>query len=120
MRDQNYHETFNRLDELWEAEEYRTKKLSLDLPHAYAIFSDWHLGNGKGADNFRRNKAALVRALRYYKERGFTLILLGDVEELWQFDFDEIRSRYDASIYRRLREFPRQQLHRVFMPSACR
>lgn len=108
----DHQETFSRLDELWAADEQRTKRL---CPHAnYAILSDFHLGNGRGADNFRHNEEALIEALQYYRQRDFSLILLGDVEELWQFDFEEIRSRYDHTVYQELREFPEERVYRVF------
>jgi len=48
------------------------------------IFSDHHRGQNDGADDFRRCKSAYHAALGYYIEAGFTLYLLGDVEELWE------------------------------------
>ncbi len=47
-------------------------------------FSDHHRGQNDGADDFRPCKAAYHAALGYYLEAGFTLYLLGDVEELWE------------------------------------
>ena len=49
------------------------------------IFSDHHRGTGEDdADDFRRCERAYRAALAYYLEYGFTLALLGDVEELWE------------------------------------
>jgi UDP-2,3-diacylglucosamine pyrophosphatase LpxH len=48
------------------------------------VFSDHHRGQNDGADDFRPCKAAYHAALGYYLEAGFTLYLLGDVEELWE------------------------------------
>jgi len=49
------------------------------------IFSDHHRGTGKDdADDFRRCQRAYRAALGHYFEHGYTLALLGDVEELWE------------------------------------
>jgi UDP-2,3-diacylglucosamine pyrophosphatase LpxH len=106
------------------AQEYASKRLTelggrelpeLPLRHAsYVLISDLHLGNGGGADDFRRNESTLAAALDHYHAGGYRLILLGDTEELWQFDIHEIRAKYDASIYARIQGFAPDRLHRVF------
>jgi len=48
------------------------------------LFSDHHRGQNDGADDFKPCKAAYHAALAHYLETGFTLCLLGDVEELWE------------------------------------
>lgn len=48
------------------------------------VFSDHHRGEQDGADDFRHCKPAYHAALGYYLESGYTLYLLGDVEELWE------------------------------------
>lgn len=48
------------------------------------IFSDHHRGGRDGADQFSLCKPAYHAALGYYLEAGFELLLLGDVEDLWQ------------------------------------
>lgn len=101
-----------RLDTLLQAPPARVQCLPLN--RRYAILSDLHLGNGGRADNFHRNEQSLLRALQYYRKHGYSLILLGDIEELWQFDLNKIRERYGATIYKQLRAFPRHRLYRVF------
>jgi len=39
---------------------------------------------------------------------------LGDVEEFWQFDFIKICDRYVKSIYKLLKNFPDNKVHRIF------
>jgi UDP-2,3-diacylglucosamine pyrophosphatase LpxH len=90
-----------------------TRKLPL-AGKKYAIFSDTHLGDGGRADDFRDNEGAFKRALDHYYKNKFSLILLGDIEELWQFDLDEITRRYDKIIYQKIRKFPADHVHRVF------
>jgi len=48
------------------------------------IFSDHHRGARDGADDFLRCERAYRAALGHYLEAGHTLLLLGDVEELWE------------------------------------
>ena len=50
------------------------------------LFSDLHKGQGKndGADDFRRCKPTYLAALDHYWNQGYELLLLGDVEELWE------------------------------------
>lgn len=50
----------------------------------FIIFSDQHRGARNGADDFQRSERAYNAALAYYNELGYTLIALGDVEELWE------------------------------------
>ena len=48
------------------------------------IFSDHHRGERDGADDFMSCEKAYSAALGYYLELGYTLIVLGDAEELWE------------------------------------
>lgn len=50
----------------------------------WILFSDLHKGAKNGADDFRRCEAIYVRALEHYFEKGFSLCVLGDAEELWE------------------------------------
>jgi len=99
-----------RLSELWQRD---LPELPLDT-FRYVLVSDLHLGHGGKADDFRRNEATLALALDYYDANRFVLVLLGDTEELWQFDIAEIKARYEESIYRRIRGFAPDRLWRVF------
>jgi predicted TIM-barrel fold metal-dependent hydrolase len=57
----------------------------LDLATArYVVFSDQHKGQRDGADDFARCEWAYIGALKYYDREGYTLVVLGDVEELWE------------------------------------
>jgi hypothetical protein len=50
----------------------------------YIIFSDHHRGVRDRADDFRHSERAYNAALAYYYALGHTLVVLGDVEELWK------------------------------------
>ena len=101
--------TFARLTEVLEsASELPTKDVS------YAVISDTHLGDGGRADDFPHNEEVLARALEWYRQKGFEVILLGDIEELWQFDVGKIVSRYQNSIHCEIGKFGSDRVHRVF------
>lgn len=59
-------------------------QLPLDMDSKYVIFSDCHRGSGKSNDNFTRNEFLYIAALKYYLNRNFTYIELGDGDELWE------------------------------------
>ncbi len=80
----------------------------------YVIISDTHMGDGGEADDFRENEKALTRALAYYKDNGYHLILLGDVEEFWQFDLERIAKKYGNSVYAALKAFDGDRVFRVY------
>lgn len=90
----------------------KTLRLSLSGGR-FALLSDLHLGNGRSADGFRANEAALASALRSYLQSGHTLLLLGDIEELWQFGRGEIQERYGPGIYSLLEVFGPKRIIRI-------
>jgi UDP-2,3-diacylglucosamine pyrophosphatase LpxH len=64
----------------------------------YIIFSDQHRGARNGADDFQRAERAYNAALAYYFHRGYTLVVLGDVEELWEETPAAVISAYRHSL----------------------
>ena len=103
--------TFYKLSELWRNESVPL----LDTKNEkYFIISDLHLGDGRGADNFHENEETLETALEHYQECGYKLILLGDIEEFWQFEMSSIVDRYESSIYKKIRAFGDDNVYRVF------
>lgn len=71
--------------------------LDVNSHEPWIMFSDQHKGAGDGADEFRLCKDTCLAALRQYDGDGFRLVLLGDVEELWENDVsDVIRMNRDA------------------------
>lgn len=66
-------------------QEQEEGKVMLDIQDAkFVIFSDHHKGNRNGADDFWVCEPAYNAALAYYDRLGYTLVVLGDVEELWE------------------------------------
>lgn len=58
------------------------------------VFSDHHRGAGDQADDFRRCEHAYTAALGWYLKQGYRLLLLGDVEELWEERPETALARY--------------------------
>lgn len=102
----------NQLDNLWNKDENTITLATRNKK--YAIISDLHMGNGGESDDFKENEKATVNALKYYRNNGYTLILLGDIEELWQFSADEVVSEYNDSVYKYMRDFGDKNIYRVF------
>lgn len=62
------------------------------------LFSDHHKGDCSAADDFKKNSRLYDKALSYYKNKGFKLIVLGDNEELWENRYDQILPHYKKLI----------------------
>jgi len=62
------------------------------------VFSDHHRGNRDGADDFRKCEAAYNAALEHYFNAGYTLLALGDAEELWENRPGQVLEAYDTSL----------------------
>lgn len=102
-----------RLDEFYNGTEKFTV-LPQNSITKYALFSDLHMGDGnKKADSFVHNVDIMNSALKYYKSNDYSLIFLGDVEDLWIFDLDIIKARYDKKIYSLIRSFGDEKVYRI-------
>lgn len=72
--------------------------LPLDSCSKYVIFSDCHRGTGKANDNFLKNELLYLAALKYYFQKSFTYLELGDGDELWENrSFDAIKQMHPDS-----------------------
>ena len=92
-----------------------THKATLELssPHKYVAFSDQHKGGGDRADEFRKCRDTYVAALNHYLQNGFTLILLGDVEELWEQGFKTVKKTH-SDVLELEGSFPANRYYRVW------
>lgn len=73
----------------------KASSVSLDNSSKVLILSDLHMGNGGRRDEFRRN-AELVKTMlgSYYLPEKYSLVLNGDVEELFKFSLESIVSEW--------------------------
>lgn len=79
----------------------------------YVVISDLHMGNKSKADDFKHNENIVKHALDYYKKKKYKLILLGDIEERWQFDLENITSKY-GDLYAKIKTYGDDRVYRVF------
>jgi predicted phosphodiesterase len=52
--------------------------------------------------------------MNYYRQNGYSVILLGDIEEFHRVDSAAILRKYDQTLYHSLRSFSPGKVHRVF------
>ena len=62
------------------------------------VLSDQHKGARDGADDFQRCERAYNAALAYCDHLRYGLLLLGDVEELWENSFEEVAESYATTL----------------------
>lgn len=60
----------------------------------FIIFSDQHKGGRNGADDFVLAEPNYMAALEYYNNHDFSLICLGDCEELWENTLGKVKDSY--------------------------
>jgi predicted phosphodiesterase len=65
----------------------------------FIIFSDLHKGARNGADDFWVCERAYNAALAYYFHGGYTLVSLGDVEELWEERPRAVLRAYERTLF---------------------
>ena len=91
----------SELDRLWET----AKRIPYGPEDKFVIFSDQHRGDNSWADDFAHNQSLYFFALQHYYEQGYTLIELGDCDELWEnSDFACIRQAH-SHVFWQLQRF---------------
>jgi predicted phosphodiesterase len=93
----------------------RQKEGAIRLPpeHRYIIFSDHHKGGRTRADPFIQCEATYLAALDHYHSQGYTLIILGDGEELLEESIERVLNAYPEVLEREARFHP-DRLIRIF------
>jgi len=73
----------------------KAKAVHLDQSSRILILSDLHMGNGGRLDEFRQNAELLKCILgSYYLPEKYSLVLNGDIEELFKFSLKNITSKW--------------------------
>jgi len=80
----------------------------------FILFSDHHRGKGDAADDFRNAKENYAAALDYYYHRNFTLINLGDSEELWECAPAEVIEYYKDSLEQEVKFFEDGRYYKLY------
>lgn len=79
--------------------------VDFDSDSKIVLMSDQHRGDGSSADEFAKNKVVVTHALSHYLAEGYTLVELGDTEDLWEFPNVKHIVRAHGIVYGKLREF---------------
>jgi len=84
----------------------REGKLELNSDRRYVIFSDHHKGGRNKADDFRQCEPTYLAALDHYLAHGYTLIILGDAEEMWEEQVGIVMAAYKNVFESEARFYP--------------
>lgn len=93
------------------------KGLVLPCDHqttAIIIFSDQHKGGRDGSDDFMLAETNYLTALGYYYDKGFTLVNLGDCEELWENKPSVVIEKNRTSLLEEARFLQQDRYYRIF------
>lgn len=115
MAESNKAQAFSdRLEDLLKTSSKAVKHLPVGEGHKYVVYSDLHVVNKRYQDRFKRNETVAVESMNYYQQNGYSVILLGDIEEFHRVDSASILKEYEQTLYDALRAFPSEKVHRVF------
>lgn len=93
----------------------RIARVHAELTKArFIIFSDQHKGAKNGSDDFMPAEASYLGALEYYYGNGYTLISLGDEEELWENLPGAVRDNNPLTIASQQRFVDQDRFYKVF------
>jgi len=89
--------------------------LPFDIATAkYVILSDQHKGARDFADDFRLSEKNYLCALQHYYEREFTLIAVGDCEELWENSPNSVIEKNRLVLLEEARFLQKDRYYRTF------
>ncbi len=92
-----------RLSEVFNA----SPVIPFDYNTPMIFFSDCHRGIGETTEPFTQNEQLYYYALRYYYNKGYTYVEVGDGDEMYLYSSDRIQSRY-GQIFDLLHDFNRR------------
>lgn len=100
---------FKALDKLYLDTLQLTGKKGLMMPFdlqndKVIIFSDQHKGARDGADDFMMAEPNYLAALAHYDQQEYTLIALGDSEELWENSLTKVK-KYNEATFKAEKKF---------------
>jgi predicted phosphodiesterase len=80
----------------------------------FIIFSDQHKGARDFADDFRLAEKNYISALNHYLSNNFTMISLGDCEELWENKPDVVMAKNQADLQLESQFLEQGRYYRVY------
>ncbi len=92
----------------------RQTKRPLQTSDRYVIFSDHHKGARNEADDFLPCEHTYLAALDHYLAEDYTLIILGDAEELWEEKARDVLAAYKNVLLSEARFYQEDRYIRVY------
>ncbi|WP_119080467.1 metallophosphoesterase [Chitinophaga alhagiae] len=80
----------------------------------FVIFSDQHKGGGDAADDFVPAADNYHKALTWYYGEGYTLVNLGDCEELWESTPSQVIAQHRLSLLEEAKFLQQKRYYRIF------
>ena len=80
----------------------------------YIIFSDQHKGAKDAADDFMIAEENYMKALTHYYNEGYTLINLGDCEELWESTPAKVIQKNRLTLLEEAKFLQKDRYYRIF------
>lgn len=80
----------------------------------FIVFSDQHKGAKDAADDFMPAEENYMKALAWYYENGYTLINLGDCEELWENTPAKVIEHNRLSLLEEAKFLQKERYYRIF------
>jgi UDP-2,3-diacylglucosamine pyrophosphatase LpxH len=87
------------LNNIQQKEETSGITLNITDTDKIIIISDLHKGSGNAADDFVQAAPVYIDAMYYYLQNGYTLIALGDIEELWENNIVQILAEHEHTVH---------------------
>jgi UDP-2,3-diacylglucosamine pyrophosphatase LpxH len=87
-------------------------RLILSPEHRFVILSDIHKGTRNQADSFTQCEPTYLGALDHYLQAGFTLVVLGDSDELWEEKIPDVLAA-NQQVYEREANFHPERYIRI-------
>jgi hypothetical protein len=80
----------------------------------FILFSDQHKGARDFADDFRLSEKNYITALNYYLDNDFTMISLGDSEELWENKPDVVIEKNQTDLQLEAQFLQQDRYYRIY------
>ena len=112
-------DVYASLSQLWQDINDKKEEKGIVIPFdidtgKFIIISDQHKGAGDMADDFLRAEGNYVAALKYYYENNYSLINLGDCEELWETTPKIAIEKNRISLFEEAKYLQTDRYYRVF------
>lgn len=76
----------------------KSPQITIGNTDSFIILSDLHMGDGGSRDDLLHNRELLETLLKHYYEKGYTIILNGDIIDLSKYKYERIINAWESTI----------------------